>query len=754
LGDQGCDGLTGKYSLADALTELLAKSGLTFKAVSASSIAIQRKAATGNTPIGVSRVAEVRQASEPAPSSGEPLQEIVVTAKYEFLSADTSGTTNLPLPIEKVPQSISLVSNDFIKAADLKSLGEIAEYTPGAVNVGNQENTGSLIFLRGFSSGRAVDGIDLINQGFNFYEPDYAIFDRLEIVKGPSSVVYGVSSPGGVVNYVTKSATSQTPSYAMASFGSWDSYRFEGQLAHSLDSEGRVRAIGIAVYDQGNSFVADLYHKKATLYGGINIDFTDSLTGYLHGGYERLERPSFDGIPAEPDGTPAPLPYSFFMGSENIISTSNVYHTEGDLTWHATRALDFSVKGNYESVGISGGEVYSFGLAPSGDVGIEAAKFNPFRDDNYGAGASALYRFDLFGTKDSFVSVSALYQHSTYDLVSDSPANTGTVNISAGQAAVSQAFDALLSEPLSSFAQKITASTFTGSAQSVLKVSDRLAVLAGLSYSKPDVEEVVDGSGQNFSIGGQMSYRGGLTYEVLPGTDAYLSYSQSFNPQTFLTTSNTPLPPLEGEQYEAGIKYRAPNSHLLLTGSLFQIKEKNVAEFAAAIDGIEYYAPLGQVKHRGVELQALGQVTPEWQINAGYTFLDPTITEDANPATVGETQLFIPKETLSVYSTYSLSDGRLHGLSFGGGIRYVGDQRTSYRSALANSEAGLTPSKDLPSYILVDLSASYTIDKWLFQLNVHNALDKHYFINNWQTLFYGNMPGDPANATLSVRYTF
>src|SRR5580658_1576364 len=101
----------------------------------------------------------------------EQLQEVVVVGRYEFLSADTSGATNLPLPIEKVPQSISLVSEDFIKAADLKTLGQIAEYTPGALNEGNPGNNGTVVWLRGFPAGLALDGINL--GGSNFYEPDY-----------------------------------------------------------------------------------------------------------------------------------------------------------------------------------------------------------------------------------------------------------------------------------------------------------------------------------------------------------------------------------------------------------------------------------------------------------------------------------------------------------------------------------------------------------------------------------------------------
>ena len=161
-----------------------------------------------------------------------------------------------------------------------------------------------------------------------------------------------------------------------------------------------------------------------------------------------------------------------------------------------------------------------------------------------------------------------------------------------------------------------------------------------------------------------------------------------------------------------------------------------------------------EVTHKGVELQALGQITPQWQINAGYAYLDPKVTEDVNSAEVGETQLFLPKQTFSLYSTYTLQSGSLRGLSFGGGARYVSNQRTAYVSALANTEAGLTPTRDLPGYFLADATLSYSLDKWLVQLNGHNLFNRRYFLNNYQTLFYGNAPGAPVNIALAVRRSF
>ncbi len=679
------------------------------------------------------------------PDQGDELQEIVVTGAYQFLSVDTSGATNLPIPIEQVPQSISLVNADFLKAADLKTLGEIAEYTPGATNVGDQLGAASMINLRGFTAGRAVDGINVLNVvGYPNIEPDNAIYDRLEIVKGPASVVYGTSSPGGLVNYVTKSATPQTVNYLYAQAGMWNSYRLEGQAAAPLDAAGNVRVIGVAVYDRGDSFMDVMHHTTTTLYGGINADLSDSVTAYLHGGYERFVRTAFDGVPTEPNGAPAPLPISFCICASNMQIATNDYHGESDVTWHANRDLDFSLKGNFDSASSYGITPYSEGLQSNGDLSLNVQRLHSTDIDNYGIGLSSVYRFDDLGLKSSFVSVSALYQHSRSFLNWDYSDATDTGSIYSGDAAIAQIFQSMLAGKFDPYVFDITAKTLTVSAQSVLRLIDPLSVLLGASWAKPELDQTFNGVATTYDLASQMSYRAGLIYEFFPRTNAYISYSQSFYPQALLGVGNTVLPPLTGSQYEAGLKYRSANGLLLLTTALFQIDQNNLGEYSSTVGGIDYYTPAGTVSHKGIELSALGQITPEWQINAGYTYLSPKITKDSDAAIVGQSELFLSKQTASVYSSYTLGSGVLRGASFGAGVHYVSSQRTAYDNSTL----------PIPGYALADVTVGYSIEKWLIQLNARNIFDKRYFINNYQTLFYGNFIGTPTNVALSVRRTF
>jgi len=685
--------------------------------------------------------ADQQQAGADAGSS--TVEEIVVSGRYRFLAVDTSGTTNLPLPIDKVPQSISLISNDFIKAADLKTSGEIAQYTPGAVNAGDQLGLGTRIELRGFSAGRAVDGLQV--QGRSSFEPDFAIIDRLEVVKGPASLVYGVASPGGLVNYVTKSATAQTKSYLLAQGGNWSRYRAEGQVAGALDQSGQVYAIGVATYDAGDSFMNDVSHATTTVYGGVNANLSDSVSTYVHGGYQHYKRTAFDGTPTYADGTPARLPRSFFIGSKNAYLATNVYHAEAGATWRATDMLDFTLKGNLERSNTTGISTYAFGLEDNGDIQLAESRLDANKINNTGVSLASVYKFDDLGMTGSFLSMQAIYQDNKQ--LTDWVYSDGvTGNVNAGEIAIRDTFDSILTTtPLNPYFIKSRLKTVTVSGQGYFVLAKSLAVLVGGSYSKPTVKQGFSEDTDDFSPGGKTSYRAGINYTPVDSLTAYLSFSQSFNPQTNLSVGNVVLPPLTGEQFELGAKYQSPNGRLLLTAATYQIKQKNQAQYDTTIGGLDYYAALGEVRHRGVELGALGQITREWQVNAGFSYLDAVVTKDESAATIGKTVLYLPKTTASLFTTYAFGDDSvLSGFSLGGGVRYVSSVKTDYDNA----------TRPISGYTLVDATIGYSFDDWTVQVNAKNIFGKTYYINNYKTLYYGNFVGEPASVAVSLRRTF
>jgi TonB-dependent siderophore receptor len=672
--------------------------------------------------------------------SDPPVEEVIVTS-YRFLNEDTSGTTNLPLPIEKVPQSISLISNDFLKAADIKTLGEVAQYTPGAIFSGNGESYRTDIKLRGFTNGEAVDGLPLGN-GLPLSEYDYAVIERLEIVKGPSSVVYGASSPGGLVNFVTKKATAETPEYVALDIGMWNLYRVEAQVGGAIDADGRVSAIGVGAYEQGDSFMDVINHDRTVAYGGLDFAITDALKAYVHAGYERNTRTSFDGIPQFEDGTQPPLPRSFFIGSgasRYELDSERMYVSTG-LDWDVTDLWSIAVKGHYASSDQVGAAVFSGGLQADGSIDLFNEENLGSTEDVFAAGISSIYKLDGLGLSDSFISVGAVYnetkedgRHRFYYL--------GSGNIFDGVRAIENIVNAA---PITDdgYFLKVNSSLLTYSAQAVLRVLDPLTVLVGVSSSATDYDRDSDAiSPASFEYSGEISYRGGLTYEFAPGLNGYLSYSESFQPQQRSDINEKPLAPLIGEQKEVGVKYAPPGGRTLFTAALFEILQSNKPEFDQTTPAGDRFKAVGEVRHRGAELEVIGRLADRWQVHAGYAYLDPEVTKNLeSPEMIGRTITYLPKHTASVFASYELLDG----FTVGAGARYVDSVKTTYDDSV----------KDLPAYTLVDATASYALQNWRFQLNVHNLFDEKYYINTYETVYYGNVIGEPANVSVSARYEF
>ncbi len=665
----------------------------------------------------------------------------IVVSGYRYLAEDTSGTTGLPLPIEEVPQSISLVSQDFLKAADLKSLGEVAQYSPGALFAGNQEGFGSIVKLRGFTAGSAVDGLTV---GMLDYDPDYATIERMEIVKGPSSVVYGAASPGGLINLVTKAARANTPNYVEALGGSWGRWRLEGQVAGALNSSGSIRAIGVAAHEEANSFMTDISSGKTVLYGGIDADIASGLTGYVHAAYERYRRTGFDGIPTLPDGTPAPVDRSFFIGSRDLVLITTVKRVSAGLDWKVSPDWSVSLKTNFQDANTHGAAPYGFDLQPNGDFSYQIQNLLKNDKRDFSIGASSILKLDGVGMAESFISASAIYHETSLNAVGSTPqidgSDTGTANIFDGVKAIEATIaSAVFPGPIYHYGQRLKYLTLSG--QAVLKVTSWATLLGGLSWSKPDNSTRLDSPWQDFSGNSKMSYRAALTVEPITGLNLYGSYSESFQPQLKIDIAGRILQPLTGRQYELGAKYVSPDRRLLLTGALFDITQANLGMFdQIGPDGTDRYRAIGETRHRGLELEAIGRITGSWQVNAGFTLLDAKIKKDDDPTVIGKDETYLPRTTASLYTSYDFN----FGLFLGAGVRFVNAVKTSFDGS----------TRDLPAYTLVDGSAGYNLGKWRLQLNLKNIFDKRYYINNYQTLFYGNVVGEPRSVTVSLRRTF
>ena len=671
---------------------------------------------------------------------GAALEEVTVTG-YRYLDEETNGITNLPLPVDQVPQSVSLINNDFAKAADLKNLGAIAQQTTGALWASYSPSYGNQIWLRGFAANFAIDGLPV---GDQITEPDAAIVERYEVVKGPASVVYGAQSPGGIVNLVSKSAAAGTPSYVEALGGSWGRWRLEGQMAGPLNTDGSLRGIAVAAHEEGGSFVDFVKLDKTVAYGGLDFDLASNLTGYVRASWQRTSDTPYNGIPTFADGTLVPVSRSYFLGASNARAIANATRADTGLTWRPSGLWDIDLKAVYQHTTHGGENAYPYDIiAADGSFPTGGEVFSNWHVEDFNIAASAARKLDDIGLKDSVISASLRYQHYQY-YIDELGLSGGTTNLFYGDAAVAAFFNAETPVPTSGYQQDQRMNYLTASSQAVIKPVDRVTLVGGVAWSSPKVtEQVYNGAFANFNPGDQVNYRAAAIVEPVKDLNLYGSYSESYEPNLRIDPNLRVLPPVQGKQYEVGAKYR-PNEALLLTAALFSIDEKNVAVYDSFVNGESLYRA-ENVRHRGVELEATGYLSKRWQVKSGLSVLDATVQMDPeNPVNDGESRPWLPKTSANLFTTYDIG----HGISLSAGARHVGSVKT-----YDNSQ---TPTKSIASYTLFDAAASYTLDKWRFQFNLKNIGDEHYYVATpiFAALWGGLFPGEPRSVAVSVQRNF
>lgn len=694
---------------------------------------------------GASPTASAQSSATPA---GDSLDEVIVTSR-RFIDSETTGATRLPLPIHKVPQSVSLVSQDFIEVADLSTLNSLADYSVGINSPGPAFGFYTNLRSRGFDLDAAqafrVNGYKFFQQ----YEFAPDIVDRVEIVRGPSSVVYGMGSPGGVVNSVLKRA-GQTPAGKMrVGFGRWSNVDALVEYGGPVNDDGTVRAFGLAHYDGGDSFINHVRERAAVGYGRLDVDFTDELSLSLSGAVSDRKNLNTDGAPLfSSTGADPRVPRDLFIGNtETNDFKQGAIFAIGELTWRPSADLTLGLATSYERITEDLAFAYAFGLDDEGNTEIYSEWS---RDTHYNVldvEAKAQYNFELFGQSDNMLLASVNFDriHAKWPLAGDFLFNgefAPVVNVFSGQAAIDSVLSNVTREP--SYKDEYQQQQKVAAVQALLKPTEKLGVLAGVSVNK--VEYSSGWSAPNTpnpqtttTFPSETSTRLGLTYEFLPNWTGYAAFSDSFSPQAALGIDDRPLEPLTGTQYEVGVKARTPGGRALFTVALYSIDQDNIAALIPGVDP-ERYRELGTVRHQGVEVEFVGELLPGWSLLANADYLDAKVERSEDPAEEGLRRVFIPELSASMFTTYELADGALRGLGFGGGVRHVGDQKTTLFGA----------TEDLKGYTVVDAVVYYKWDAWEARLNFENLFDEDYRLSSFQTIEYGARPGTPRSYALTL----
>jgi iron complex outermembrane receptor protein len=645
------------------------------------------------------------------------------------IAAKRSATgTKTDTPIEKNPQSISVVTQEEMAMKNVTSVKGAFNYTPGVLT-GNRgsSNVIDALSIRGFSetnTNQYLDGLKLQGDNYSEFAIDPYFLERAELLRGPVSVLYGKSNPGGVVSLVSKRPTQETLREVQFQMGTNNQFSTGFDFGGSLDDDGvySYRLTGLArSADAQQDMNKEKRYTIAPSFSWRPDENTrfDLLTYFQNepetGYYGWLPRQGTVVGITRPDGSSYKLPTNFDEGEDsNKISRNtrmvgyNFEHSFND-TWTVRQNLRYAdLRTDYRSIYGNGFNPVTLEINRGSAVSNE--KLNQFALDNQVQAKFAT------GAVDHTLLMGVDYQRTRNDIDAafGSAAPISAINPQYGN-------DAVIGTP--SPYQYLNRQEQTGLYSQDQMEWNRWVLTLGGRYDYAMTSALNrNGNIEEKNHDQAFTWRGGLNYVFDNGIAPYFSYSESFIPTAGTTSSGQPFDPSRAKQYEAGVKYVPKDRPIVITGAVYQLtKTKNLT---ADPDSLQFSVQGGEIRSRGVELEAKAAVNANINLTAAYSYTDAEYTHDT--LLKGKTPVQVPKHMASLWSDYTFHETALSGVTVGAGVRYVGESKGLYASG-----DDVNQNFDVAGYTTVDAALKYDLARFgmpgsTIGVNVNNLFDREY----------------------------
>ncbi len=641
----------------------------------------------------------------------------------QVLSKNMRSATKTDASAVETPQSVTTITRKQLDDQNPQTVGEALRYTAGVLSDRDTNARYDSVFLRGFgafgtatSYANYLDGLKLPRgQAFAQTSIDPYLLDRIDVLKGPSALLYGQISPGGMVNQISRMPSAQPFNEVRLEAGadgriqgglhSTGTLAEDGSLQYGVSLIGRragtryddvdEERIGVAPSltwrpNADTTLTLSAYYQNDPEGGYFNSLYPRFLAGEYHASLGRrlnIGDPDFDAFEREQAG----IGYRLEHRVNNALTLrSNLRYSRVDT--------------DFKSLQMAGP------LLPTGLIPRQA--LHSIEDaGGLSMDHQAEFGFDTGGVQHTLLA-GLDYQHSRSDW-----------EYRYGGAPSLDVRNPQYGQPVGALATIIDSGQTLR--QTGVYVQDQLSLggwRAVLGVRHDRTEQDTDNrlartsSDQSSSA---TSYRAGLLYLFDNGLAPYASHSTSFEPTIGVDASGTPFVPSKARQNEVGVKYQPPGTDALFTVSAFDIRQKD----ALVPDLIGFNVQEGEIRSRGIEFEARGQVTRNIELIAALTLLDTKVTETAVAANAGKRPQAVPAHFGSVWANYAFRTGALDGLSIGGGVRVVG---ASYADSPNTVKAD--------GYSLLDAALRYDFGarnpnlKGLEgTLNFTNLLDKTYY---------------------------
>lgn len=685
----------------------------------------------------------------PAENASIELQATNVTATADLESAQgpvqgyhatrSASATRTDTAIHETPQSISVVSKDVVEDLGATRLQDALDYAGGVGRANNFGGQGLTTFtVRGFTTGEFYRNGFPINRGYPNM-PDANTIERLEVLRGPATMLYGRGDPGGTFNVVSKQPLAERTVTLGSQLNDQGMKRGTLDASGPLDEEGRL-AYRLNVVGEGGETFRD--HVETERYGVtpvITWQATDDTKVTFEGDFMRNNHPLDRGLTRFPNQRGTPSRDTFWgdkdagkLHNDNNMAQLRFEHALSD-NWTlggGFQWLDGSLKGN--AIEANG----------PGSLGADGRTLQ--RNFNYRKleWTDKDYQLNLtghFSTGGFDHTLLTGIEYEDYDyksIIQRSSAAAGTYPIDIFDPVYGQPRPALTRTPTH---DKENLKTYAAFVQDQVALTERLKVLAGARFERfeHDYQNYVGKSWQ--AADNAVTPRVGVIYDLTDTVAVYADAARSFKPNTGASREGGGFAPEKGKSYEMGIKWEALDRQLSVDAAIYQIEKKNVLT-TDPVDNT-FSVAAGQVRSRGFDLNVAGNLTPEWRVIGGYAYVDAEVTRD-NTLRSGTRLMNIPRNSFSLLNVYEFQDGALKGLGLGAGGKYV-DQRAGQIANTAFS---------MDAYTVVDLLGYYKVNERVrLNLDVKNLFNREY-----EEGAFGNIyayPGAPRTVQVGIAYT-
>lgn len=745
-------GLSGDYTPEEGLRALLSGTGLEHRFANDKTVTLVR-----NSPAGLAPPA---RSPEQAPSSLPPAQhknsntikpvkvpEIVVKEVRErdadattYVAEDATTATRTDTPLIQVPQSVEVVTQRVLQDQRAVRVEQALRNVSGMAlgDVGQSGIAADVAYCRGFPCGYFKNYLRNEDQNQALTFRDIANIQRLEVLKGPASVLYGRSQPGGIINILTKQPQAERYASIDQIVGSYGYYRTMLDATGPLNESKTLLFRINGAYENTESFRDNVQGQRYFVAPVFTWKAGSNTTVTIDGEYIRDRRTADFGIPAIGQA-PAAVPLSRFFGErfdtlrfeEGRAGLTVEHRLNSNWRIESRFRADRSVATAYRTVGLA--------VLP-GNQSIARFFF-----DQLAPISSYYWRNDLIGkattgsiTHALLTGVEVGRQYASYDQAAVPFDTISIFNPVYGQTAV----PTLNRTPFS----RSFANALGGYVQDQISLRENLHLLIGARgdyfYQHSNVVGA-NTKAENYAF----SPRIGVTYQPVPQVALYANVTRSFIPNfgPFTAASNQ-FKPTTGTQYEAGIKTEIVPGRLTSTLAFYRILKKDV--LAADPTNPLFFVQTGAQRSQGIEFDLTAQLSAGWKIIATYAYTDARIAADTT-VPVGNQLPLIARHTGSLWTTYDFQSDPLRGFGIGAGLFAVGERAGD----LANTF-------ELPGYVRTDMALYYrkpeifTHTNLIAQLNVQNLLDQEYFYSGGQNRASAAFPGAPLTFLGSVKLEF